>query len=126
MVILILDDNPDILMLMRLMVKRILGINDQDILTGRNGVEGISLLADAKIRPEMIISNLRMPDMDGLAFLKELRHHGEWEHIPLIMMSANLPFEIRHEAARYGVGAFLNKPFNLEDVRETISNISPN
>lgn len=126
MVILILDDNPDILMLMRLMVKRILGINDQDILTGRNGVEGLSLLADAKIRPEMIISNLRMPDMDGLAFIKALRHHVEWEHIPLIMMSANLPFEVRHEAVQYGVGAFLNKPFNLEDVRETISNISPN
>lgn len=121
MIILILDDNPDIVALMDAMLDHILGAENIHILKARNGIEGLSLLREITSVPELIISNFRMPEMDGLTFFREIQSHRAWSQIPIVMMSAHLSVDVRQEATNSGVQVFLSKPFGIEDVRKSLA-----
>lgn len=121
MIILLLDDNEGIVMLTRTMIEQILGRQNCTIITGRNGQEGLQLLAGMDPLPDLIISNFRMPAMDGLTFFAHIRNTPRWQHIRLVMMSAVTSAEVHHAAASYEVETFLDKPFRLEDLRRVIS-----
>ena len=60
----------------------------------------------------LVITDLRMPDMDGIAFAKQIRQSEP--HLPIILMSGDIPDEVREEAARVGYVTFLEKPFPVE------------
>ncbi|MBZ0292808.1 MAG: response regulator [Anaerolineae bacterium] len=121
MIILILDDNPDIMALMDAMLDHILGAENIHILKARNGIEGLSLLREVKSSPELIISNLRMPEMDGLTFFRTLQSDAIWSQIPRVMMTANLSVDVKREASDSGVQGFLSKPFSIADVRKSLA-----
>ena len=116
----VLDDNPDIILLVRTMVTRVLKDEECQFLEGRNGQEGINLLEANDQIPEMIISNFRMPQMDGLTFFREVRQNIKWTDIRLIMMSAHPSGELIRQASESGAESFLRKPFNLADVEHAL------
>ena len=121
MILLVVDDNPDIISLVSMMALRILGGDKCQIISGRNGQEGLELLQAAESMPDVIISNLRMPQMDGLTFLREVRARPQWSDIHLVMMSATQTAEARHQAAASGAEFFLAKPFNLNDFKDLLA-----
>lgn len=116
----VLDDHPDIILLMRAMVTRVLKNEECQFLEGRNGQEGIDLLETNDQMPEMIISNFRMPQMDGLTFFREVRQNVNWTDIRLIMMSAHPSTDLIRQASESGAESFLRKPFNLVDVEHAL------
>ncbi len=120
MIVMVLDDNPDIILLMRTMVTRVLKNEECQFLEGRNGQEGIDLLNTNDQVPEMIISNFRMPQMDGLTFFREVRQNVNWTDIRLIMMSAHPSSDLIRQAIESGAESFLRKPFNLVDVEHAL------
>jgi two-component system chemotaxis response regulator CheY len=111
--VLVLDDNPDILVLVSMMLRRV--FDSCQVVTGRTGVEGLAVLADSDRAPDIILSNLRMPKMDGFTFVREVRRNTDWANVHVAMMSALSTQEIRDEAQASGVESFLSKPFSYND-----------
>jgi len=121
MVILLVDDNPDIIQLISTMIKRIMGAKCE-IVSGRDGQEGLDILKASDHAPDMIFTNLRMPHMDGLTFIKQVRRNDTWDNIPMVMMTAHQSPDIRREVMANGATAFLAKPFNFNEIKTTLEN----
>ncbi len=80
--VLIVDDDPDI----RELLRRQLEVQQLGILEAADGTAALALLE--RTRPNLIICDLMMPAMDGFKFLAEFRRRPEWEHIPVVVLSA--------------------------------------
>jgi CheY-like chemotaxis protein len=113
--VLILDDNPDILALVSAMLGRVFG--SCQVVTGRTGNEGLLALADADSTPDIILSNLRMPEMDGFTFVREVRRNTDWDNVHVGVMSALSTQDVLDEARASGAEAFLRKPFSYNDFK---------
>ena len=113
--ILVLDDNPDILVLVSTMLQRT--FESCQVVTGRNGTEGLAALENPDHTPDIILSNLRMPEMDGLAFVREVRRNTGWDSVRVAMMSALSSQELIDEMYASGAESFLAKPFSYNDFK---------
>ncbi|MEM6807510.1 MAG: ATP-binding protein, partial [Bacteroidota bacterium] len=91
----------------------------------RNGLEAINYLKEGDI-PNLIISDVMMPEMDGWEFAKELRGHKIWRKIPLIILTANNEQENKLSFLRIGVDDYLVKPFVEEELLARIENLLSN
>ncbi len=119
--IMILDDNPEIIELMTTMLHSAFGKDNCQIVTGHNGLDGLALLN--QVIPDVIFTNLRMPQMDGLTFASQLRSRSDCDHIHLVMVSALANPEVMADARARGVEAFIRKPFTLRDLKLAVSRL---
>ncbi|MCL4120236.1 UNVERIFIED_CONTAM: hypothetical protein GTU68_027830 [Idotea baltica] len=94
--------------------------NEHEILKANNGVEAMKVVK--KYNPDLIISDIFMPEEDGISFLKKLKSNNEISHIPIIMLSANIDVETKKECIQSGAEDFIEKPFSLEFLKWKISN----
>jgi DNA-binding response OmpR family regulator len=117
--ILLLDDNIEMVTMLRLVLEQ----RGYEVVWGRHGDDGLKLLNQSKHNPDLIISNLLMPTMDGLAFLDRVRGNTNWSSIPFIMMSAISSEERKRAVFDHGADAFLSKPFRYEDLNKTLNNL---
>lgn len=101
--VLVVDDEPD----MGVNVTRILRRGGYDCLAAGGGEEALALCEQR--RPDLILTDLRMPGMDGLALLRAVRQHVP--PIPVIIFSAYASGATAGEAGAMGASAFLPKPF---------------
>ncbi len=116
--ILVVDDNADTITLLKAMLEK-WGF---EVISGHNGEEGLDLVSSAQ--PDAIISNVRMPRMDGLTFLEQVRVRAEWSSIPFVMMSGLFPEEFGAKAIQQGANGFLAKPFRFADLNNLIQNLN--
>lgn len=84
-----------------------------------NGVEALHLLKSQI--PDIIVSDLMMPVMDGWEFIREVRQNMSTEHIPVIMLSAKASPENRLELLKAGAQAYLTKPFVPDELIHLVS-----
>ncbi|HUS85359.1 MAG TPA: response regulator [Anaerolineales bacterium] len=108
--ILVVDDNPVI----RDSVKEILTLSGYTSLTAADGVEALETMASNK--PDLIISDIMMPRMDGYAFFEALKDIREWSTIPFIFLSARGEKGDIRRGYRMGADRYLVKPLDLEDL----------
>ena len=80
----------------------------------------------AQGRPDLIISDVMMPVMDGFKLLKHLKTSGEFRHIPVIMLTARTELRDKLKALRIGVDDYLTKPFAEEELFARIQNLLKN
>lgn len=69
-----------------------------------------------RLRPDLILLDLHMPEMDGLAVLDQLNEIAEASYLPILMLTGDLSQEARREALSRGAKDFVNKPFHSEEV----------
>ncbi|MCL5055235.1 MAG: response regulator [Firmicutes bacterium] len=88
-----------------------------------NGEEGIVFVQ--KELPDLVITDLMMPEMDGVAFYKKMKEKKETMSIPIIVLTAKDAFQDIHEAYKTGVVLYLTKPFDpgmlVQRVHEILS-----
>lgn len=109
--ILLVEDNTE----MRLLLQEILEWGGHHVHSGRSGEDGLRTLTETAA-PDVIISDLMMPGMDGFTFLQHVRQDARWARVRFVMMSAN-PQDARLQTpARDGLDGVLPKPFSLEDL----------
>lgn len=73
--------------------------------------------------PDLIISDLMMPNMDGITLCNKVRQNIRLSHIPFIVMTAKSQEEDRLQSLEVGVDAYITKPFNMEVLSKTIKNL---
>lgn len=118
--ILLLDDNADIVTLLEMVLSQ----QGYQVISGRNGQEGLELLKKSLNMPDLIISNFYMPQMDGLDFLEAVREHPQYSAIPFILLTAAPANQWQLEANKLGANAFLPKPFKIDLLKKTIRAVS--
>jgi signal transduction histidine kinase/DNA-binding response OmpR family regulator/ligand-binding sensor domain-containing protein len=77
-----------------------------------NGLDGLS--SAKEINPDIILTDVQMPTMNGYEFCKEIRLHFETSHIPIVMLTANSATEQQIEGLNTGADAYLTKPFDIK------------
>lgn len=111
--ILIIDDNRELLW----MLKDILS-DKYTILTAENGEEGLNLLKQST--PDLIITDIMMPKIDGITLTKQLKSNRHTAHIPLVILSAKNTTDEKIEGIESGADAYVPKPFNTQYLRTII------
>ena len=114
--ILLVEDNEELLNLMTKLLGR-----EYNVFTAENGKEGIIVLENEDV--DLIVSDIMMPEMDGIEFCKYVKGHLEISHIPVILLTAKNKEEDRAEADEIGADAFISKPFNLTVLHARIRNL---
>jgi CheY-like chemotaxis protein len=103
--IMVVDDNPDIITI----VKTILEGKGYSVLSASSGQELLSLLTDRK--PDLIILDIMMPEMDGLEVLGRLKAVTETASIPVILLTAKVQYEDVLGGYKLGADYYITKPF---------------
>ncbi len=116
--LLVVEDIPDILRLL----ETTLSFKGYRVITARNGEEALDAIQ--KERPQMIISDILMPKMDGFSLLHRLRINSETRKIPVVFLSATyVAPEDKTFALTIGVTRFIEKPINIEEFMQTIEEL---
>jgi two-component system, NtrC family, response regulator AtoC len=103
--LLIVDDNVDVLRYIAGIIRK-----DYDYICAENGREALKLLEQHK--PELIISDIMMPDIDGYELLRQLKCSEQWQAIPFMFLTAKADTEMRIEGLEAGADDYISKPFN--------------
>ena len=112
--ILVVDDNPD----MRNYLKNILG-RKFTVLTAVNGIDALQKMQDQV--PQLVVSDVMMPDMDGIQLLKAIKENKKYERIPVILLTARAGEESRIEGYQIGADDYLVKPFSTKELLARIT-----
>ncbi|MFW9997135.1 MAG: response regulator [Candidatus Odinarchaeota archaeon] len=115
--ILVVEDDPDILY----GIKLTLELNNYCVIIAKNGKEALNILFRSEVLPDLIISDILMPEMNGYDFFKQVSAKPELELIPFIFLSARTSPEDVRFGKMLGVDDYITKPFNDEDLLATIA-----
>jgi two-component system chemotaxis response regulator CheY len=118
--VLIVDDSAAI----RKILKRVL--QQAEIPTGQvyeasDGVEAIQRLKEGQV--QLILSDINMPNMDGLQFLSHVKNTPEWKHVPVVMVTTEGSQSKVLEAVALGAVGYVRKPFTAEQIKEKLTGI---
>ena len=94
---------------------------DYDITDCSNGKEGLA--AVLKTMPDLVISDIMMPEMDGTTLCSKIKTNNATNHIPVILLTAKSREEDQLEGLETGADAYIVKPFNMDILRRTIVNL---
>ncbi|HAR62053.1 MAG: response regulator [Candidatus Margulisiibacteriota bacterium] len=117
--ILIIDDMAVIRTILRVALYNTADMVPEQIYEAGNGKEALELLSKQKV--DLIFSDINMPQMDGIAFLKELNARGI--KIPVVVLSTVESKDKIIEAIKLGAIKFIHKPFHSEDLKEVIDKV---
>jgi two-component system response regulator (stage 0 sporulation protein F) len=111
--ILVIDDQPGI----RRLLVEVLAEEGYTVITASNGYEGVQQVKDE--HPNLILMDMKMPGMDGIETLRELKRLGEADKV--IMMTAYGELELVTQAQQLGAYAYITKPFDIIKLCQMIS-----
>jgi DNA-binding response OmpR family regulator len=115
--VLIVEDNTD----MREFIKGVLLQKNYRVQTAENGKMALDLLQGNSI--SLIISDVMMPEMDGIEFCNHVRENLNTSHIPIILLTAKTDIESQIHGLKAGADDYITKPFNSQILVEKISNL---
>ena len=117
--LLIVEDNPELLMLMQQLLK-----SYYRVYIAQNGNEALKIVHQKSL--DLIISDVMMPEMDGYELTRVLKADPNYDHLPIILLTAKTQEEDEQEALEAGADEFLTKPFRMRDLKLRIDNIIEN
>lgn len=114
--ILLVDDDPEILILLRDFLQP-----DYGIIYAENGLEAYNKVLSDK--PDLIVSDVMMPEMDGIELCGKLRDNFDTSHLPIILLTAKAEMEDRIAGLKAGADSYIPKPFYPEHLRVRIEKL---
>jgi len=115
-IVLLVEDNPDVRNYIRELLE-----TDYKVTEATDGEEGLSKAKDEI--PDLIITDVMMPEMDGFQFSKKIRSNEKTSHIPLILLTAKAGFDDKMEGLESGIDAYITKPFKAKELKVQIDNL---
>lgn len=117
--VLIVEDNKDMLAFVARQLSPL-----YNVLTAGNGLEALEILEQEYVN--LVISDIMMPEMDGLELCRELKSNLQYSHIPVILLTAKTNLESKIEGLEQGADAYIEKPFSVEYLRVNVANLLSN
>ncbi|MCG8582619.1 MAG: ATP-binding protein [Bacteroidales bacterium] len=114
--VLLVEDNPEIIVYL----KDILG-DDYNVIKANNGKDGLDKATE--LIPDLIISDILMPEMDGIEMSKALKSNIKTSHIPLLLLTAKTGADNEIEGLETGAYEYITKPFNPKVLIQKVKNI---
>jgi signal transduction histidine kinase/DNA-binding response OmpR family regulator len=115
-IILVVEDNDDIRRFVSLTLN-----SDFRIFEANNGTTGWEMAKE--MIPDLIITDIMMPGMDGYQFTKQVKKHELTSHVPVIMLTARAGEDSRIEGLQVGADAYIPKPFSGKELQAQIRNL---
>ena len=115
--VLVVEDTED----NRQMMRRLLEFSGFRVVEAINGKEAVQIAANEQ--PELILMDLSLPLIDGLAATREIRTHRGLDAIPIIAVSAHDTADFHSEALAAGCDAYVTKPINYSELEELINQL---
>jgi two-component system chemotaxis response regulator CheY len=115
--ILVVDDSTAIRkILIRVLRQTALAIGE--IFEARDGLEALEIVRNHPLN--LVLSDINMPNLDGLGLLAELKGAVQWRNLPVVMITTEGSEEKVSQAIRLGSAAYIRKPFTAEQIQEKI------
>jgi two-component system cell cycle response regulator DivK len=106
--VLYIEDNLD----NRLLVKRILEAEGFKVLEAENATDGLKLIEEKK--PNLVLLDLILPEVDGIAFTKFLRSNPKYESLPIVAITADLFRGTEERTLSAGCNGYIQKPIDVD------------
>lgn len=117
-VVMVVDDSPTVL----LAARKALESESYRVITAENGREAWNVLQDQ--RPDLIVSDIEMPNINGFQLLKLVREDLELAEMPVMLMTSHLYYDVKMGQSA-GANAFLAKPYEAKDLLEQVRYLLP-
>jgi signal transduction histidine kinase/ligand-binding sensor domain-containing protein/DNA-binding response OmpR family regulator len=115
-IMLIVEDNPDVRYFIRTHFEPVFAVYE-----ARNGQEGLDIATE--VIPDVIISDILMPDVDGYEFCKRIKKDERTSHIPLLLLTALHSKEHEMEGLSCGADDYITKPFDISILQTKVENM---
>jgi two-component system, cell cycle response regulator DivK len=112
--VLYVEDNPQNMRL----VRKILSHAGYTVLEAEDGISGLRMAEQE--RPDVILMDINLPDIDGLEATAQLKQNPDLRHIPIIALTANAMVGDREKTLAAGCDAYLPKPVARQDLLDTV------
>ena len=109
--VLIVDDSKTTQMLVMNALAR---IRDVKMLTAANGREALDVVAKSEL--DLIVTDINMPEMDGIALVREVRKVRDAERLPILIITAKAEQQAREEGLQLGANAYVLKPLSWHEL----------
>jgi CheY-like chemotaxis protein len=117
MVHVVIADDDEVI---RYLVEQIVSILGWTFDSAVNGMQALRLIEQAM--PALVISDVRMPGMDGIELLRMMKSNSRLSHIPVVLMSSG---DMELEAREAGCSAFIAKPFSVDRLLQILPKAAP-
>ncbi|HEX2907633.1 MAG TPA: response regulator [Phototrophicaceae bacterium] len=97
-------------------IRDILDLEGYDVLMAQNGVQALDMLKSQADAPDLIVSDIMMPQMDGVEFFQNVRQEADWLSIPFIFLTAKGEKSDYYKGLRLGVDDYIVKPYDPADL----------
>ncbi|HTN38922.1 MAG TPA: two-component regulator propeller domain-containing protein, partial [Arachidicoccus sp.] len=114
--VLMVEDNPDLNSFIKRQLSEFYRVE-----TAFDGKEGLEKAL--AIQPDIIVSDIMMPNMDGITMLDKLKNNRETSHIPVILLTAKSSVESQIEGLNYGADYYIPKPFSSDFLMASVKNL---
>lgn len=119
--IFIVEDNPEV----PLLLKTIFEAN-YELRTATDGEEALRLLKKSPQTPDLIITDLMMPELDGVSLIQRLKANKRFWLIPILVLSAKSDFVTKIKVLNIGVDDYIQKPFNIDELQAIVQTLLKN
>lgn len=116
--ILIVDDSSSLRTVVRLALQRA----GYDVLEAGDGEEGLARL-DAAAKVHLIVSDVNMPNLDGIAFVRQVKQHPRHRFTPIVMLTTEGQDAKKEQGRAAGAKAWIVKPFNPPQLLDAVSKL---
>lgn len=117
--LLVVEDSPE---MQAFVVKQL--TSEYNVLTALNGVEALKVLKEQVVN--LVISDIMMPEMDGLELCEHLKSVLDYSHIPIILLTAKTTLQAKIEGMKLGADVYIEKPFSVEYLKVCVANLLSN
>ena len=115
--VLLVDDSAS----MREMVSFTLKSADYEVFENADGVEALAFAKENKV--DLVVTDVNMPNMDGINLIKELRQLPDYKFIPILTLTTEGSFEIKQKGKAAGATGWIVKPFDPDSLLKTIKRV---
>lgn len=118
--LLIVDDSAS----MRQIIKRVItlsGFTTGDIYEAENGLEAFKVLAGKQV--DMVLSDIHMPEMDGITLLEKMKNNKALSRVPVVMVTTEARKQLVNKVMDLGAAGYITKPFHPEEIKKLLQDI---
>jgi CheY-like chemotaxis protein len=117
--VLLVEDTED----NRFMLRRLLEMSGYTVVEARNGQEAVQVAEDQQ--PEIILMDLSLPVIDGLAATRRIREMPDFNHVPIVAVSAHDTADFHAEAIAAGCNSYITKPIDFNELERLLQQLLP-